>query len=516
MLALFLSDMCVSTWPLPYPKYVRMLLMSKKLSSYILAIILIGSFFLIVSNLDTRSLWLDEGITFYNSGADTISGVTERVAALDLSPPGYYYLMYFWQEIAGMNTGAFRFLSVIFGVLSVWMTYLLGSIAFRKEVGLIAAFTLAINPFFIGFAQEARMYMMLTFLILLAIFALMKILNSENNAKWWVIFTATNIFGLFTHNFYFFAGFALAMCLLSFLGTAHKRGQTLMAAFVSIVITVVMYLPWLPHFLEQLKVDRYWIAEISWRDVKNYLIDFAGGERIGFYLLAGFAILGLVYAVHFLRKKEFRRSAYSLLILGLFGVLAFGTPIIYSFTEAPLAKVRYFLFVPALVSIVAALGIYSLKKIHYSLGFVPLIALFIIWQPWQVSAYPVEMNEDFRSVAQYVQEKEDPTKSTTDLPIIIHTPSASHVWSFYSQNKVLHFPQSFNLRNYNIFDADAPAFEELVKDLDDFWLLITHSHENPQGILRKWSEERCPQVEEIQYSKHTKKIFLARYSCGGS
>src|SRR3989344_4871422 len=59
---------------------------------------------------------------------------------------GYLYLTVASEAIFGASEFAVRFPSAIFGILSVWTTYLLTKKLLGKNVGLLSAFLLAISP----------------------------------------------------------------------------------------------------------------------------------------------------------------------------------------------------------------------------------------------------------------------------------------------------------------------------------------------------------------------------------
>lgn len=474
-----------------------------------LGLVIVAFLFFTLPGLNARSLWLDEGVTLYNS-AGSFGEVTSKVATLDLSPPFYYYVMSIWRDISGLdasqNQALLRFPSIIFAVLSLCLVFLIGRKKFNAQVGIWAAALTAINPFFIGFSQEARMYMLLTCLVLAAYFFLLKILREEKAQMSWIVFTVINILGLYTHNFYWFALASLALTTLCFLPWLQKRMKFLGYGLLSCCFTLLAFLPWLSSFLTQLKTERYWIAPVNWQEIKDFLIDFSGGSKPVFYIITALVLIGFAYllliAKKQARKKEFYFNFY---FLAVFCLMSFILPLLYSLTIAPLVKVRYLLFLPAFVSILAAIGIYSLRRLQKFLVVIPVIVMLLFWHPWNNLSYPVEMNEDFAYAQDFIPQE------SSNTPVIIHTPSAAHVYSFYDggYENLKPFPDSFDLRNYNIDEKNQTDFATIAKEYTDFWLLISHSHENPQGLLRQWSESICPQINE----KRLGPIFLVHYRC---
>lgn len=468
--------------------------------------------FFALSALGATSLWLDEGITFYNSSG-SFADITGKTANLDLSPPLYYYLIKVWRSMSGLDAThsaiLLRLPSVFFAVLSLLMVYLIARKSFNEKVGLIAAFLLAINPFFVGFAREARMYMLLTALILCAYFLLLKIFKQEELKKSWLLLTIVNILGIYTHNFYWFALASLGLTAILFIPFIKHKTKLLAYAAGSGIITLLAFAPWLSSFLKQLEVNRYWIAAINREEVKNFLLDFGGGNKLAFHILGALILIGLAYfALVVKKKKEPKNLNFNFYFLLIFCGLSFLLPLAYSLWVSPLLKVRYLLYLPAFLSILAAIGAYSFKRIQALFVAFPLVVLLLIWHPWNNFTYPMEMNENFAYAEEYIQAKSPQT------PVIIHSPSAAHVYGFYNNGygNLQPFPSSYDLRDYNIDENSKEKFLNLASKYKDFWLLVTHSHENPQGILRQWSESICPQVEE----KSLGPIFIAHYQCADS
>ena len=118
--------------------------------------------------LDGQSLWNDEG-TSVALAARSLEQITQGAAA-DIHPPLYYYLLHFWQQAFGQSERAVRALSVLSGVLLVFVTYLLGRRLRGAPVGLLAAFLAAIATFQVYYSQETRMYILAALLSALSVY----------------------------------------------------------------------------------------------------------------------------------------------------------------------------------------------------------------------------------------------------------------------------------------------------------------------------------------------------------
>lgn len=135
----------------------------------LLLLILLG-FALRAHSLDAFSFWTDEGLTPERSGypiAQILRNdiLIQGVVTKDTHPPFYYLIIHLTQQLFGASDFAFRYPSVLFGVLLIPLLYQLGRRMSGIAVGLVAALLLTANPLHVYYGQEARMYSLLALLV---------------------------------------------------------------------------------------------------------------------------------------------------------------------------------------------------------------------------------------------------------------------------------------------------------------------------------------------------------------
>ncbi len=114
------------------------------------------AFFLRVYRLADKNVWWDEGWSLWLSQKD-LGWIALRTAA-DEHPPLHYWMLHFWNVLAGTDAAAGRFLSVAFGVLTVAIVYRLGKRVGGGGVGVLAALLLALARFHIWWSQDIKNY----------------------------------------------------------------------------------------------------------------------------------------------------------------------------------------------------------------------------------------------------------------------------------------------------------------------------------------------------------------------
>ncbi len=114
------------------------------------------AFFLRAYRLADQNVWWDEGWSVWLSQKD-LAWIALRTAA-DEHPPLHYWMLHFWNLLAGTDALAGRFLSVVFGVLTIALLYRIGRRMGGAWMGLLAALFLAVARFHIWWSQDIKNY----------------------------------------------------------------------------------------------------------------------------------------------------------------------------------------------------------------------------------------------------------------------------------------------------------------------------------------------------------------------
>jgi hypothetical protein len=145
----------------------------------VIIITLIGGF-LRVLLLGTKGMWLDETFSVWLAN-QSVPEMMQWILKIDQHPPLYYLLLHYWIALNGDTPYYVRLLSVLFGAGTIPIIYLIGKRMSGAVMGLAAAVFLALSPFHIYFAQETRMYTLLTFNAAVAIYALIRLLTDSRS-----------------------------------------------------------------------------------------------------------------------------------------------------------------------------------------------------------------------------------------------------------------------------------------------------------------------------------------------
>lgn len=228
--------------------------MNQRFRLVLLLLVLILAAGLRFYRIDAQSFWNDEG----NSArlAERSLDLILEGARGDIHPPGYYLALHYWRALWGRSETALRGFSAACSVLIALATFGLGRRLFDEDSTLLGAALIAINPFQVYYAQEARMYAALALWAAASTWALVEWLTfpekqgaSGKRRTVLLIYVLTVAAGLYTH--YAFPFVLLAQGLgvgLWLWATRERRGlaRRLLILVCALGAAALLYLPWLP------------------------------------------------------------------------------------------------------------------------------------------------------------------------------------------------------------------------------------------------------------------------------
>ena len=146
-------------------------------------IILTIAFVLRLININ-QSLWLDEGINVIFARALSYKDLIFSYSVGDFHPPFYHLILKTAIEIFGSSELIVRLPSILFGVATVYVTYLIARKLYDEKTGYIASTLMATAPLHIYYSQEARMYSLAAFFTSLSVFYFISIIKKDRLVYW--------------------------------------------------------------------------------------------------------------------------------------------------------------------------------------------------------------------------------------------------------------------------------------------------------------------------------------------
>lgn len=190
-------------------------LLRDKPSAFIvlLVVVLAAGCFLRIFRLTGSELWFDE-IYSVTVARETDLASLVGWMRLDVHPPLYYLCLSFFLRLFGDGALGARVFSALVGSLTLLaMPWIARDMGMERKAALFAAFLLAFSPLHIYYSQEARMYILLAFEVLIAVAAFYLALGRNRWQDWAVYLVATTA-ALYTHLYAFLLLPAQALYLL--------------------------------------------------------------------------------------------------------------------------------------------------------------------------------------------------------------------------------------------------------------------------------------------------------------
>ncbi|MEK7634222.1 MAG: glycosyltransferase family 39 protein [Patescibacteria group bacterium] len=328
-----------------------------------------------------QSLWLDEAVTANVVRNFRFSQIVSGFSPTDFHPPLYYLFMKLWTNVFGYSEIALRMPSVIFSLLTGYVVYLIA--------GIWGAVLFLFNPLIVYYSQEARMYMMTTFLLTVALYYFLKNKNV-------ILFNLFIFLSLLT---FYGSIFLITAFLVFYLYKKQYRNL-----FICLLVVFVYFLTISPLLYQQFINSKIalnnvlnWSAVLGKANIKNLLlipIKFSIG-RISFYpkwlywgIAGGWTGFVLFSIKTVLNKTVFIKTVLYLLIFPL--ILGF----LVSFF-APMLQYFRFLYLVPIVCILLGFGLSGQAKINRR-GYV-LVGGFLIFSLTYL-LFPQFHREDWKSL----------------------------------------------------------------------------------------------------------------------
>jgi mannosyltransferase len=371
-------------------------------SGYSILIILatVAAALLRFHGLANRGLWLDEAFSA-DLSRRSFFHLLQSFRELSTNMALYHVLLHFWMKL-GDSEYVMRSMSVLFSAATVPFIYALGSRLFGRNVGLIAAWLLAINAFHIHYAQEARAYALVVFLATVSTYVLVRNLQEPASASWTLygVLLAVMICSHILSLLVVAAHGAAILCLPP--GTIPWKGLARSAAWF-----VCLSLP-MAVLVLMVKADPLnWVPKTDASVVLVYLVLTAGNRGTLLLVLDAIAVglMTLVAGRAAWRHGRTRENWGYLLVLFWF-FLPFAIALSISVVR-PMFVPRYLLFCLPAFLLAVSVGLTRIRprSIAWTLGAaISLLSLDAIPPGYGLSFG----SEDWRTVSSYVFDQAEP------------------------------------------------------------------------------------------------------------
>jgi len=461
--------------------------------------------FLFTFRLGSEGLWIDElfsirDATAYDNPLEIYSNTRIR--------PLYYVLLSIWMRF-GSGEVWLRSLSVIFSIVSVYLTYRLGRRLAGEREGVIAALLLATSPLFVNHTQEVRMYALTLCMCVAGTLCLANALLVERPQKP----SQKTIFGWVL--FRILGALAFPVCILMLLPDAififlrFRKDRDVLFTFAAwSTLIVLAWLPAVPSILRDANPDSEYVANrAQFQDppgftnlvypLKYWMVSkvvYVGKPVSMFYKLFTLLVAGL-FGAGLLQKNKTPATTW---IIGWY-VLPLLPIIIFSWVSAQLWAPRYILFVCPYLFIGLAFGFTRLWRDWKAVAIVAALIYSLAMGGVLTHYYIVQTRPDYRANVEALKQNEQPG----DGIVWGHKWDNPLTYYYDGSNKSYWLPMFYVESQEDINDW----LEAFPTSHDRLWLVFDDSsainEEFKAAIAEKYNVE-----QEINFTRKSKNLLL--------
>jgi hypothetical protein len=456
--------------------------------------------------IDRHGFWLDEAFSVWMA-EHPLPELFAWLTRIDQHPPLYYTLLHFWL-LPGDEAGYVRLLSAGLSTLAIPVLFLIGRRIGGAPIGLTAALILALSPFHVRFAQEARMYALLTLNVALATWGLVGILSgghllevpppgSGTSRKSlppggglrlaWLVYILFTAAAVLTHSTASFFPLAANLFVIGFIFYRRKwpaaEETTNIRSFTPPPLrawlpaqggVLLLWLPWSYSFMVQSigVYNQFWIQAPTLATVasafQTLLNDFLPPRLPAALVWAGYALLLVLGAVHLRKRLPVLALLLALVLTPVLGELlvSLRRPIFYD---------RTLIWITLPLYLLLAFGLTQLRPRPLLIGGLALLCTvsLLSLQNYYDNFQKEEWREAAADLAQAVQ--------TNDL-ILFNATWVQIPFDYYFRRFAL--PVTEHGAPVDLFDggalepqmtaADLPRLRSLVQNRERVWLVYSH------------------------------------------
>lgn len=475
----------------------------------VISFILLGFSFIVAITFPYLSI--DEWFTLGMMKLPVVQEI--YITAIDVHPPLYYLIL-------KLGMTAFDLLNfsldpiIVMEIVSIVPYIFILALAvtkIRKDYGWLSsgvfAFTLfAMSNFFTQYLN-ARMYSWGLLFTVLGFLCVKPVLE-KNDLKSWLLLSVFALLGAYTH--YFVAITFVSIYLLLFVFILIKHRDYIKNWFISTVVGIVFYCPWVFILIQQLdKVHSgYWVKKPTLESTLNCI-----GSILTSYqdFILSVVVLILFIAFFALIVKRWissRDTEDEFLLIGVLTfILSVLIALVVSFVFKPILLIRY--IVPLIAVVWVVFSIY-ISKIEIKRIVVPLVLILMIIGFVNIAVQMDEVNAEHIATEETLGILSDMNNNHT---IVVYEGMQKYLrfsgfldnataFTCYKLNNTDHYPPYVSIIKLN---NDTFDFKKDVKNNSDYDVYYIRDISNKMKSTHDYKAEKVHRVSNCIFTKLTPK-----------
>lgn len=375
-----------------------------------------------------QSLWLDEATSALAARMSLINLFTKFLPN-DFHPPLYYLILKYWTQVFGSSEISLRIPSVIFGVATIYIIFLIGKKLYNEKIGIIAAVLLATSGLHVYYSQEARMYSLAALLVSALIYSFLQ--------ESWILFSIIlPLIGMADY---------VSLIIIPVIWTfsiIEKKNKDWWKKFsLTHIPFLLVFSLWAPTFLKQLRnglavssnAPGWWniLGQVTLKNIGLIPVKFIFGRiSIDNKLVYDLAVIivGGIFAYLLFKAKKFSFSWLWLIESILLGIgLSIFIPTLTYF--------RFLFALPAFY-LLLSVGIFNIKRSLFKIALVFVLLVNLISSLAYLTS-PRFWREDWRNMVKFAESR----KTTNSITIFV-ADSNMEAYRYYAPDAKIAGPEA--------------------------------------------------------------------------
>ena len=469
--------------------------------------ILGGAFLVRIISLDTQGLWRDE-VDQWRFALQSWGEMLRNFTRAGWNGPLYSPLMRIWIALTGDSVFAMRYFSLLWGVVSVALLYVLvkrlvDDAKFGEVAAQWSALLLTLSPYMVWYAQEIKMYTWVPMLVLLALYALDRACTVPG-WRWWAVTLIATTLAFYSH---LLAALLIPVEVLWFWLHPRRQRYAWRGGVITLALLTVPYLPMLRWIAPMLLAEREtgYPAYSLWQMVRTLFSGWTVGvaqslssDPLPLYValfLAGMAFIGMVALV--LRKRIVALAQlwlWMLVPLLLLWLVSLRGPI---FTD------RYLIWAAPAFYVLAGIGLATIHDLWRWLIVILLLHTLILNGVGLYRQATIPIKPQFQLATHHIEV----SRASGEL-VLFQIPYNYHVALYYAEESLDPWAEA-PFTNWQEADGsyyvDMPYVEEqmlmLTSGYSGVWLVYSEvTLWDDRELVKEWLDSHTRLVEHQEYT----------------
>ncbi|HOK98092.1 MAG TPA: glycosyltransferase family 39 protein [Bacteroidales bacterium] len=234
----------------------------------------------------------DEFSALFRTNFNNFTDLIEKGVKVDGHPAGIQVFLFYWTKLFGTSEWVVKFPFLIFGVLSIYLIFLIAKVWYNETVALISAAYMATLQFPVMYSQIARPYISGLFFVLATFYFWTRLIKTPANHLYknsigYIIFCSLSAYN---HHFSL-----LMVGILGIMGLFLIDKKYLGKYIIINFIVILLYLPHINIFFHQLSMGGVegWLGKPKYDFIFDFLYYIFDFSNIVILLTLGIVLYGL-------------------------------------------------------------------------------------------------------------------------------------------------------------------------------------------------------------------------------